>query len=377
MMKRRIIFCDNLAATFLSHRLGLLERTQERGWHSIAAVPMPHTEIAARGIRCVDVKMVRKGLNPLTEMATVMRLIAIFRELNPAVVHLRTPKMWVYGGIAARIVGVPGVISHVTGIGSALSGRSWRSWVARIALIILAPVCFGHPRQRVIVQNRDDAAVLLRLRCPRRKMRLIRGSGVDCVGLQPSPEPPGPPLVVLPARMLADKGVREFIAAATHLRQCGVDARFALVGACDPDNPSAIPETELRQAHDVGAIEWWGFCKDMASVLFQSHIVCLPSYREGLPKAVLEAMACGRAVVTCDSPGCREPVIPEVTGLLVPPRDERALAQALARLIRDPALRQRMGAAGRAHCEAHFALPRILELTYGAIAAVGPQGAAE
>jgi len=377
-MTNKIIFCDNLAATFVSHRIPLVEFARAGGWDSIAAVPLPHDEITARGITCVPVKLARKGLNPLTELLTLVQLITLFRCWSPAVVHLRTPKMWIYGGIAARLAGVPGVVSHITGIGSAMSGRTWRSRAARIALTVLAPLCFGHPRQRVIAQNRDDAAVLLRLRCPRRKLRLIRGSGVDCVALQPSPEPSGLPLVVLPARMLADKGVREFIAAAGTLRQRGVALRCALVGACDPGNPSAISEAELRQAHDTGVVEWWGYQKDMAGVLAQAHVVCLPSYYgEGLPKSLLEAMACGRAVVTCNSPGCREPVIPEVTGLLVPPRDAVALADALERLIRDPALRQRMGAAGRAHCEAHFDLPRILELTYGAIAAVGPQGAAE
>jgi len=342
------------------------------------ALPVSEKFPIGSGIQCVSLPVSRKGLNPLVECLLFLRFIIIFRTLRPAVVHLRTPKMWIYGGIAARLAGVPGVVSHITGIGSAMSGRTWRSRAARIALTVLAPLCFGHPRQRVIAQNRDDAAVLLRLRCPRRKLRLIRGSGVDCVALQPSPEPYGLPLVVLPARMLADKGVREFIAAAGILRQRGVALRCALVGACDPGNPSAIPEEELRQAHDTGVVEWWGYQKDMAGVLAQAHVVCLPSYYgEGLPKSLLEAMACGRAVVTCNSPGCREPVIPEVTGLLVPPRDAVALADALERLIRDPALRQRMGAAGRAHCEAHFALPRILELTYGAIAAVGPQGAAE
>jgi glycosyltransferase involved in cell wall biosynthesis len=175
----------------------------------------------------------------------------------------------------------------------------------------------------------------------------------------------GTPLVVLPARMLRDKGVEEFVEAARVLKARGVEARFALVGMPDPENPASISQARLEEWASAGIVEYWGWRDDMSKVLSAASIVCLPSYREGLPKALLEAAACARAIVTCDVPGCREAVRDGHNGLLVPVRDSAALAGALMRLIGDPVLRQRMGNRGRARVEAEFALERVVSDTLG------------
>jgi glycosyltransferase involved in cell wall biosynthesis len=186
------------------------------------------------------------------------------------------------------------------------------------------------------------------------RVRLIRGSGVDIERFAPTPEPVGMPVVMLPSRMLWDKGVGEFVESAQLLKSRGVVARFVLVGDSDPENPAAISVAQLESWRDSGVVEWWGRCEDMPQVLAQASIVCLPSYREGLPKALLEAAACSRPLVSCDVPGCREIVRHGENGLLVPLRDAMALAGAIEKLLGDPGLRAAMGKRGRSLVEAEF-----------------------
>jgi glycosyltransferase involved in cell wall biosynthesis len=172
---------------------------------------------------------------------------------------------------------------------------------------------------------------------------------VDLSVYRPSPEPDGLPIVILASRMLWDKGVAQFVEAARILKSEGVQARFALVGEPDPDNPAAIPLEQLEVWHESGEIEWWGLQnpKSMPGVLARSHIVCLPSYREGIPRILIEAAASGRPIVTTDAPGCRELVRPGVNGIIVPSRDTTTLAGALRFLIENPEARIAMGANNR------------------------------
>jgi glycosyltransferase involved in cell wall biosynthesis len=214
-----------------------------------------------------------------------------------------------------------------------------------------------HPRWRVILQNRDDAEHL-----GASDAVVIPGSGVDLAEYAPAPEPAGIPLVVLPSRMLRDKGVHEFVEAARALKRAGVAARFALVGAPDPENPASIAEAHLNAWAREGAVEWWGWREDMAAVFRESAVVCLPSWREGLPKVLAEAAAAGRPIVTCDVPGCREVVRDGENGFLVPPRRPDALAVALGKLVQDAALRKALGEAGRRRAQA-FSVETVVEQT--------------
>jgi glycosyltransferase involved in cell wall biosynthesis len=175
------------------------------------------------------------------------------------------------------------------------------------------------------------------------------------------PSPSGTPLVVLPSRMLWDKGVGEFVEAARDLKEKGVDARFVLVGRCDDDNPAAIRREQLAQWASEGAIEWWGHRDDMPAVYEGAALVVLPSYREGLPKVLLEAAACGKAIVTTDMPGCRDIVRNRENGILVPPKDAQALASAIAELLRDARSRDAMGRRGRELAVAEWSVPGIAQ----------------
>jgi len=220
-------------------------------------------------------------------------------------------------------------------------------------------------RCRIIVQNPDDLQRLAK-ECdvdPNR-ITLIKGSGVDLKQFYPSQEPIGVPLVVLASRMLWNKGIGEFVEAASILNKEGVAARFALVGESDDHNPLSIPGSRLKKWHADNRVEWWGYRTDMPSVLAQASVVCLPSYYgEGVPKILIEAAASGRPIVTTDMPGCREIVRDGENGLLVPVRNSRELARALGRLINDAPLRREMGYRGRRIVESEFSVESVVEET--------------
>jgi glycosyltransferase involved in cell wall biosynthesis len=222
-------------------------------------------------------------------------------------------------------------------------------------------LALGHRNLKVIFQNPDDRAGLSKLaHLPDSKVEMIRGSGVDLTQYGHTPLPLGVPVVLLAARLLADKGVREFVEAARLLKQQGVSARFCLVGSVDPANPASLADAELRQWANEGVVELWGQRSDMPEVLRAAHLVVLPSYREGLPKVLLEAAACGRAVVTTDVPGCSDAIDPSVTGVLVPVRNAAALADAMEGLINDPLRCQAMGNAGRELAERAFDVRQVV-----------------
>ncbi len=299
-------------------------------------------------------------MNLPRELATLFRLWRLYRRERPDIVHHVALKPVLLGGVAARLAGVRAVVGAVAGLGFLFSGDRRASRVARLLKWSL-PGLIG--RGFAIVQNPEDAAMLADCGVASARIRLIRGAGVDINCFSPRPELPGTPLVVLPARMLRDKGVGEFVEAARMLREQGVAARFALVGAPDPANPASISATELRTWAAAGVVEWWDQREDMPEVYAACHVVCLPSYREGLPKALLEAAACGRAIVTTDAPGCREVVRDGDNGLLVPVRNATALAMALRRLLADGGLRRVMGARGREIAVAAFSVERVVSET--------------
>ena len=314
------------------------------------------------GLRLIPIELSRRGKNPFSEMLLVSRLVAIYRRERPDIAHHVAMKPVLYGSLAAMFTGVRHVVNTLAGLGWLFTSES------RLAAALGRGVLFAFRkllnRGAVIVQNPDDRRWLVDLGIEPSRIHLIRGSGVDVNRFSMTLEPMGEPVVVLASRMLWDKGVGEFVAAAKKLKQRGIVARFVLVGNHDPANPASIPTGLLESWHAEGAIEWWGHRNDMARVIAQSHLVCLPSYyREGLPKVLLEAAACGRAIVTTDMPGCREIVSHGDNGLLVPPRDEAALTDALQTLLQDPDRRSRMGVRGRERVVQEFSVNKVANET--------------
>ena len=246
----------------------------------------------------------------------------------------------------------------------------------RLAVSALLRYVFGHQKAVLVLQNPDDASEFTRRGIVEpEQIVLIRGTGVDLNRFALSSEPNAAPLVVLPSRMLWDKGVGEFVEAARIAKREAPDARFALVGEPDPNNPTSIPLSQLEAWRQEGVVEWWGFRPDMPEVIANAHIVCLPSYREGLPRVLIEAAACGRPVVSTDAPGCREIARHGENGLLVPVKNAGALAEAVLALLKDPALRTRMGKRGREMVENGFSVESVVNETLDVYAKLLHDGA--
>lgn len=341
-------------------RLSLARALRDAGYEVVLISPDgPYgPQLAAEGFRWQAFPFSRRGMNLLEEIKTIFRLRRFYRTEQPDVVHHFTIKCVLYGSLAAHLAGVPKVINAITGLGYMFS----KGWLARLMRpVVLLFYRLVLRNTTVIFQNPDDIALFQDHRLlEKSKIRLVRGSGADTDVFIPSPEPPGDPAVMMVGRFLWEKGVGEFVAAARSLQEEGVRARFVLVGDTYPDNPGAVPPEQLQEWVQDGVVEWWGWHDDMRTILPQAHILCLPSYREGMPLSLAEAGACGRPVVTTDAPGCREIVQNGVNGFLVPVRDSVSLAAALQKLIVDPALRQEMGRRGRERVEAEFSVRRIV-----------------
>lgn len=321
-------------------------------------------EEVADGFRIIPWFVARGSINPLTELRSLAQVLAAYRRHRPDLVHHFALKPVVYGGIAARLGGAL-CANTVTGLGMAFTSRSWKAPFLRSLVLLLLRLAAGHRRARIIFQNRDDLDLLTRAGAavPRRTA-VIRGSGVDLEAFAPVPEPGGAPVVLYAGRMMREKGVGDFAAAARELRARGVSARFVLVGKPDPAHRSSVSEETLRAWSAAGEVEWWGARADMAAVIGAAAVVCLPSwYGEGLPKVLLEAAACGKAMVATDVPGCRELVIDGETGILVPPRDPAALARALATLLGNPELRRTLGTNARRAAETEFGADQVVRET--------------
>ena len=273
----------------------------------------------------------------------------------------------VYGGIAGRITAAPAMVYGTTGLGYAFGTNSVKAMLLRTVVKAGLREALRHPKSRILVENPDDEFTLRECGVVSAGMaKVIKGVGIDLGQFPLLKEPDGEPLVVFASRMLWDKGVGEFVSAAERLRARGVRARFALVGDTDLENRSAVPVSRLEQWKREGAVEWWGWQSDMVAVFAQAHVVCLPSfYREGVPRILIEAAACGRPIVTTDAPGCREIVRHEQNGLLVPPRKSEELAAALRTLIEDQPMRSRMGLNGRDLVAAEFSQECVNKATLG------------
>lgn len=361
---QRLVFLVNNPAFFLSHRLPLALAAQKQGYDvHVATMPGPSVaQISEYGFQHHALPMTRSGKNPVTELKTVWAIYTLFKQLKPQLVHAVTIKPVLYGGIAARLSKVPGFLAAVSGLGYIFMRQQGFDPV-RQTVLGLYKVALGHPNSKVIFQNTADRDVLINAKVLRPEQAvMIRGSGVDLEQFCVKPEPSEPVIVVMASRLLLDKGVREFVAAARWAREQGSDVRWQLFGSPDPGNPASISAAELRSWQQSGAIEYGGEQADIAQVYAQAHIVTLPSYREGLPKSLIEAAACGRAVVTTDVPGCRDAIEPGVTGLLVPVKDAQSLARAVMDLASDSARRQAMGDAGRALAEHEFDIQHVCAL---------------
>lgn len=362
----RLLFVVNNPDFFLSHRLGVGLAALASGYDVHVATPLGRGVDTIRGHGFVHhaVPLARSSARPDQELTTLVAIGRLYASTQPDIVHHVTIKPVLYGGVASRMVGVRAVVHAVSGLGYVFLARGPVAEARRRLVLAAYRLAFRHPNMRVIFQNEDDRSIFVDAGIVRRcDTVLIRGSGVDLARFQPSPEPEETFTVLLPTRMLVDKGVRETVDAARQLRGAGLVMRLLLAGPTDAGNPACIPPDEIRSWQREGLVEWLGERDDIPALMRASNVVCLPSYREGLPKALIEAAASGRAIVTTDVPGCKEVVRDGDNGLLVPMRDSVALATALASLATDPRLRARMGQSGRIRAEREFDLAAVVRDT--------------
>jgi glycosyltransferase involved in cell wall biosynthesis len=368
----RVVVIGGWAPSLVRFRGPLLAAMVGRGHEVTAMAPEQgagtagvRDDLAALGVRFEPIDLQRAGIDPIADARAIRGLVGRLRALRPELVLGYTIKPVIYGSLAARLAGVPNRAAMITGMGSALA--SVRTVKQRlVAVVARALYRAGLAQcQVVIFQNTDDRDELARLGALPRRARIVivRGSGVDLAHYAPSPLPAGPPVFVFLGRLLRDKGIAEYVAAARIVRARFPAARFQIAGWLDP-NPESLTQRELDAVVADGTIEYLGAPNDVRPSLSAAHVLVLPSYREGTPRSVLEAMSMNRAVITTDAPGCRETVIDGDSGLIVPVRDAGLLAAAMIRLIASPALLTRIAAAGRARAvelyDAHAVAASVL-----------------
>ncbi len=353
-------------------RMPLARMLQEQG-HEVSFV-CPFGEytplLQEAGFRCLHWFLVRQSMNPFRELFSVLHLAQIYRRERPDLVHHFTIKPNIYGSLAAMLIRWQGgrlkVINTFTGLGFFFSNYGKVRFL-RTSLLPLMRMVLRQRQCWNVFQNNQDLATFLHLRLisPKRA-KIIAGSGVDTRQFIPdgrlnSSNQNANPIVLMAARLLWDKGVKEFVEAASLLKERGIKAEFWWAGKPDDGNPMCVPEEALQRWHQEGLIRWLGHRKDMPDLLRRADIAVLPSYHEGVPRFLLEAAATGLPIVATDIEGCRVVVRDGVNGFLVPVRDSSALAQAIERLVRDPVLRQSMGKASRQIAETEFDQQKILQ----------------
>lgn len=310
--------------------------------------------IRREGFNLIPIDIRRGRVSPLRDLRLIWTVVGLYRRLRPDIVHHIAVKPLIYGSIAARLSGVSGIVNAPVGMGFVFSSQRWFAQLLRPFVLGAYRLLLDPPSGYVVLENNDDLDWLTRVRIVRPgRAVLIRGAGVDPAQFRPGKEEQ-PPMVVMVGRLLWDKGIGEFVAAASWLRQKGSRARFVVIGQSDPDNPGSIPRKQVIAWQEGGVVEFWGQRTDIPDIFSRAALACLPSYREGLPKVLVEAAACGLPIVATDVPGCREVVVEGVNGYLVAPRDPMALARAVNALLAQPDLRRRFGQASRRIVIEHF-----------------------
>jgi glycosyltransferase involved in cell wall biosynthesis len=298
------------------------------------------------GFPWIPFELSRQSINPFRELVTIWRLIHLYRDIHPDIVHHFTIKPVIYGSIAAHLTGIRAIINSITGLGHLFINTDAATRLLRaIASRLYRMNLYG---SQVIFENPEDRDIFIQKRLIKAEQsHLILGTGVDVDKYRPTPRSNDIPVVLFSSRMLVTKGLLEYIEAARGLKQKGLKARFAIAGKTDPGNPASVSDEQIESWMQSDTLEWWGWQDDMPTALARADVFCLPSYREGVPNALLEAAACGLAIVTTDVPGCRDVVTNGVNGWLVPVKNADALANALETLITNSELRSKMGNAGR------------------------------
>ena len=337
---------------FLSHRLPMAEAARAAGFDVgvVCRVNRPETRAAieAHGFRVHDIQWQRRSINPFAALAEILAIKKIYAHERPDIVHHVALKPIIWGSLAARLAGVRRIVNAPVGLGYIFTSADMMARALRIIIAPLLSIVMRRKNTRVIIQNSDDWHGLARAGMIRHdRSVLIRGSGVEMEKYAVLPEPDGPITVGIAARMLHDKGIMPLVAAQQQLQRAGMNIRLLLAGTPDPENRATLSPDEMQKLSHLPGVVLLGHVDDIRTLWAQCHIAALPSRREGLPKALLEAAAAGRPMIATDVPGCREICHDGDNGFLVPMDDADALADAIKKLASNENLRKKFGARGR------------------------------
>lgn len=357
------------APSLLGFRGPLISALQEKGMHvHVAAPELPpgdavRVQLEAKGLVVHNIPLQRTGTNPLRDFRSLWSLWRLLRRVQPHYLLSYTVKPVIYGTLAAWLAGVPHRFALITGLGYAFMEQSSGSGPKRGRVKALVQSLYFHAlakAHKVFFQNPDDEAVFRRLGLlpPAVPSVVVNGSGVDVTAYAVAPQPATGMQFLLIARLLGDKGVREYAEAARRIRATNPSVHFALVGWID-SNPDSISQQELDRWVNEGTVKYLGRLSDVRPAIACSHVYVLPSYREGTPRTVLEAMAMGRAVITTDAPGCKETVVDGHNGFLVSVKSVDALEQAMLKFVNDPSLVTRMGNRSRRVAEEKYDVHKV------------------
>jgi len=353
----RLLFVFTEDWAFLSLFLDRAIAAKEAGYEVGVVVHCTKYQQAIKdhGLQVFTHNISRSGTNPFRELLSVLQMMRIFRSFKPDIIHLAALKPILVGSLASLLFPKAQIVNAPVGMGYIFSSTDRKARLLRPILRLVLRFVLGRKRTITIIENSDDLRTLVDGKFVKQdQIILIRGTGVQLADFVVTPEPDGPKVVVLIARMLRDKGVVEFVDSARIIKQSHPDVVFWLVGDTDSGNPTSLTSDQIKTWESEGLVTWLGYREDVPQLLQQSDIVCLPSYREGFGKVLIEAGAAQRAVVTTNVPGCRESIENGRNGLLVEPRDVMALTQALITLLDNNDLRTAMAAEGRHRVENEF-----------------------
>lgn len=360
-MTKKILFIVNVDWFFISHRLPLALEALQKGYdvHIACGITDKKEYLENLGIKVHSLSLTRGGTAIKSEINTLNEIYKILKNINPNIAHFITIKPVLYGGIVSRFLNINKKIFSISGLGFIFIKQGLKASLVRNIIRTIYKFAFGGKNSHVIVQNPDDKDVINSMSdIP---ITLIRGSGVDLTKYHYIEEKNKKTKISMACRLLKDKGVFEYIEAAKILKNKSLDVEFELYGDIDLHNPASLTDKDFRKIKDDGFVKVYGFSSDISSIFSNSNIVVLPSYREGLPKVLIEAAACGRAVVTTDVPGCRDAMESNHTGLLCKVRDSKSLADAIEKLILDKELRNSMGREGRKLAENEFDINTVVK----------------
>lgn len=360
-MNKKILFIVNVDWFFISHRLPLAIEALKKGYevHIACGITDKKEYLESLGLIVHPLNLSRSSTGIKSEIKVFSEIYKILKELNPNITHFVTIKPVLYGGIASRFLSIQKKVFSISGLGFIFIKQGFKASIVRILIKTMYRFALGGGKSHVIVQNPDDKIVVNSIVSV--PITLIRGSGVDLSQYEYIEENNKNVKVSMACRLLKDKGVFEYIEAAKILKQKLSNIEFELYGDIDIHNPASLTNDDIEKIKKDGLVNVYGFSSDIVKVFSTSNIIVLPSYREGLPKVLIEAASCGRAVVTTDVPGCRDAIEPNITGLLCEVKDSKSLAEKIETLIIDNNLRNSMGKAGRKLAEKEFDIKKVIE----------------